>query len=118
MSQHGELRACGAIVRVLQVGAWMATILMAFGVLLLWGMSASPGDARYLLEHPEKLVQDLFLQPSAAAYTSAGLLLLVMSPLVRLCVAAFGFARSRDWKYTAISIGVLIVILIGVALGR
>jgi uncharacterized membrane protein len=118
MRQQGELRARDAIVRVLQVGAWTATILMALGVLLLGGMSSSPGDARYLLEHPEKLVRDLFLQPSAAAYTSAGLFLLVMTPLVRLGVTAFGFARGRDWKYTAISVGVLIVILMGVALGR
>ncbi len=106
-----------AIGWVLQIGAWSATLLMSVGILLL--ITAAPEEltSKYFTEHPEKVLHEIWIAPSAAAYISAGLFLLVLTPLARLLAAAIGFGKSRDWKFMGISLGVLAVILIAVVLG-
>lgn len=106
-----------AIVAVLGWGAWLATLLMAVGILLLWVYPGEAVGSRYSSQQPETLIRDLFLHPSPSGYASAGLLLLVMTPLARLVVTAVGFGRARDWRYAGISVAVLMVILLGIALG-
>ncbi len=106
-----------AIVKVLQWGASFATLLMAVGILLLFRTPTAPLDSRYMIQQPETLIRDLFIHPSPSGYASVGLLLLVMTPLARLVVTAVGFGRARDWKYAGISVAVLMVMLVGIALG-
>lgn len=47
-----------------------------------------------------------------------GLLLLILTPIVRVLLAVFGFLRERDWTYTAISAVVLAILLYSVLLER
>ncbi len=103
-----------AIGWVLQIGAWSATLLMSVGILLLITAAPEEPTSKYFTEHPEKVLHEILIAPSAAAYISAGLLLLVLTPLARLLAAAIGFGKSRDWKFMGISLGVLAVILIAV----
>ncbi|MEE9240438.1 MAG: DUF1634 domain-containing protein [bacterium] len=106
-----------AIGWVLQIGAWAGTLLMAVGILLLVTMAPEELTSKYFIEHPERIFREILIVPSGVAYISVGLLLLVLTPLVRLLAAAIGFGKSRDWKFMGISLGVLAVILIAVVLG-
>jgi uncharacterized membrane protein len=47
----------------------------------------------------------------------AGVLLMLATPVVRVAVAAFLFLREKDWKYGAISLGVLTILLLGAVFG-
>jgi uncharacterized membrane protein len=47
----------------------------------------------------------------------AGVLLMLATPVVRVAVAGVLFLRERDWKYTAISFGVLAILLLSAAFG-
>jgi uncharacterized membrane protein len=47
----------------------------------------------------------------------AGVLLMLATPVVRVAVAGVLFLRERDWKYGAISLGVLTILLLGVFFG-
>ncbi len=62
------------------------------------------------------------LQPGSAAQavTTAGILLLLATPVLRIVVSLFAFAREKEWKYVLISLGVLGIVvgasLLGAAL--
>ncbi len=47
----------------------------------------------------------------------AGVLLLLATPVVRVIVACFLFFREKDWKYGWISLGVLIILMLGMVFG-
>jgi len=47
----------------------------------------------------------------------AGVLLMLATPVVRVLVACFLFFREKDFKYGAISLGVLTILLLGAAFG-
>lgn len=47
----------------------------------------------------------------------AGVLLMLATPVVRVLVACFLFFREKDWKYGWISLGVLLILLLGAVFG-
>jgi uncharacterized membrane protein len=47
----------------------------------------------------------------------AGVLLMLATPVVRVMVACFLFFREKDWKYGWISLGVLIILMLGSVFG-
>jgi uncharacterized membrane protein len=47
----------------------------------------------------------------------AGVLLMLATPVVRVVVACFLFFREKDWKYGWISLGVLVILMLGAVFG-
>jgi uncharacterized membrane protein len=47
----------------------------------------------------------------------AGVLLMLATPIVRVIVACFLFFREKDWKYGWISLGVLLILMLGSVFG-
>jgi uncharacterized membrane protein len=47
----------------------------------------------------------------------AGVLLMLATPVVRVIVACFLFFREKDWKYGWISLGVLVILMLGLVFG-
>jgi uncharacterized membrane protein len=47
----------------------------------------------------------------------AGVLLMLATPIVRVIVACFLFFREKDWKYGWISLGVLVILMLGSVFG-
>ncbi len=47
----------------------------------------------------------------------AGVLLMLATPVVRVAVAGVLFLKEKDWKYGAISFGVLAILLLGAVFG-
>jgi uncharacterized membrane protein len=47
----------------------------------------------------------------------AGVLLMLATPVVRVLVAGILFVQEKDWKYGAISFGVLTILLLGAVFG-
>jgi uncharacterized membrane protein len=47
----------------------------------------------------------------------SGVLLMLATPVVRVAVAAVLFLHEKDWKYGAISCGVLAILLLGALFG-
>lgn len=67
-------------------GVFVASVLLALGLLI-----------------DERLIQ-------------AGLVILVLTPLVRVVVLTRVFAREKDWPFAAISIGVILLLLVSAIL--
>ena len=55
---------------------------------------------------------------SSAGIIGLGLLVLIATPVARVAFAAAGFARERDWLYTAISALVLLILVFSLLHGR
>ena len=47
----------------------------------------------------------------------AGVLLMLATPVVRVMVACFLFFREKDFKYGWVSLGVLVILMLGAAFG-
>jgi uncharacterized membrane protein len=80
---------------VLRVGAFGCFFVMLVGLLL--GLFV-----------PGRIPQDV---------ERAGVLLMLATPVVRVLVAGILFLREKDWKYGAISFGVLAILLLGAVFG-
>jgi uncharacterized membrane protein len=55
--------------------------------------------------------------PMGKRVASAGLLVLLCTPVVRIVVAGLQYAHERDWKYVVVSAVVLGVMILAYALG-
>jgi len=95
MSQVREPAFDKAVALVLRVGAFGCFFIMLAGLLVEFFL---PGRIPHAIER-------------------AGVLLMLATPVVRVLVAGILFLRERDWKYGAISFGVLTILLLGAVFG-
>ena len=95
MSQAREPEFDRAVALVLRIGAFAAFFVMLAGVL-----AAVIVDGRI-----------------AARIELAGVMIMLITPVVRVFVAMVLFVREKDWKYGAISGGVLLILLLGSLFG-
>ncbi len=99
---------------VLLVGIAVSVTLMAVGLLLCAGRGvAVPRVAVPLSALPGALSR---LEP--AAYLSLGLVVLIGTPFVRVAGSLVAFAVERDRRYVLLTALVLLVMCVGVLLGR
>jgi uncharacterized membrane protein len=95
MSQLREPAFDRVVALVLRVGAFTCFFVMLTGLLI-----------------------GLFVQGSLPeTIERAGVLLMLATPVVRVLVAGILFVREKDWKYGAISFGVLTILLLGAVFG-
>ncbi len=64
------------------------------------------------------MMADIFLHSRVAKDIElAGVLLMLATPVVRVAVACFLFFREKDRKYGWISLGVLVILMLGAVFG-
>lgn len=66
---------------------------------------------------PEGIVREA-MTGSGRAIIQAGMLLLILTPIMRVAFSVFAFARERDWLYVGITLLVLGLLLYSVVWGR
>ncbi len=110
--------------RVLQVGVVTAgAILLAAGIAFLIGHAGDPASFKTFrgqpasLSSPSGVIGALAgLQP--ASFIQLGLLVLIATPVLRVVMSAYSFARMRDWVYVVATLIVLGVLAFGLVSGR
>jgi uncharacterized membrane protein len=95
MSQLREPGFDRVVALVLRVGAFVCFVIMLAGVSV--GLFVS-GPVPLNIER-------------------AGVLLMLATPVARVIVACFLFFREKDWKYGWISLGVLVILMLGSVFG-
>lgn len=114
MARLSEDKTQFAIAAVLRYGSLVSTLIMTLGIvsILLHPPSSFPS-----LDSPTPagvlLTRAVRLDPPAVA--ELGLLLLLLTPILRVMVAATMFGLERDHKYMFIALGVLAVVLLSIA---
>ena len=124
----GKLSSVDALIsRVLRWGILVSAAVILAGV----GLFIAHGGVRAILltraqvpagaeQDPRSLrvVLDALLPPQPAAVTDAGLLLLMVTPVVSVGISAVAFAVRRDWLYVALAGFVFTMLMVGFAIGR
>jgi uncharacterized membrane protein len=95
MSQVREPGFDRAVSKVLMIGAFAGFAVMLSGVVR--AMFSDSALTRQL--------------------ETAGVIVMLATPVVRVFVVCILFLREKDWRYTAISFGVLVILLLGVGFG-
>ena len=57
-------------------------------------------------------------QGDPLAILALGLIVLLLTPVARVAISIFAFARERDWLYVGITTLVLLILLMSFLLGR
>ena len=95
MSERREPEFDRAVAMVLRIGAFSCFFIMLAG-----------------------LIDGLFVRGNISLdIERAGVLLMLATPVVRVIVACFLFFREKDWKYGWISLGVLVILMLGSLFG-
>ncbi len=95
MSEVREPEFDRAVAMVLRIGAFSCFFIMLAG-----------------------LIEGLFVRGNISLdIERAGVLLMLATPVVRVIVACFLFFRQKDWKYGWISLGVLVILMLGSVFG-
>jgi uncharacterized membrane protein len=95
MSEAREPEFDRAVAMVLRVGAFSCFFIMLAGLI----------DGLFMSGHISVDIE------------RAGVLLMLATPVVRVIVACFLFFREKDWKYGWISLGVLVILMLGSVFG-
>jgi len=101
-----------AIAAVLRYGSVFSAVVMGFGVLLAF-VSGRKAPTTSHVSPAQLMIKVLQLDPMGIA--ELGIFLLLLTPVLRVAVAAVGFGIERDRKYVLISLGVLSVLLASIA---
>jgi uncharacterized membrane protein len=138
MSEAGKekeiARAELLISLLLRSGVIVCGAVIALGLLSRMIQSGSPGSessssliASLLAGkvipgfHPAASAAELFqgiMRGQADSIITAGLLLLIGLPILRVALTIFVFLREKDWPFVAITVLVLSVLLSGIFLGQ
>lgn len=98
--------------RVLRLGVWISASLLIFGLLIA---IISPSSIIPISTNPSLVELGLRLfsssfDPVTLMYT--GLVLLMLTPILRVITAVFGFAVEHDWRFVLVS-SIVLLLLIG-----
>lgn len=100
--------------RILFAGVILSSALLAFGLAidLVHPIHSGPFHPAEIVTIPAGIAH-----ADAAAFIHLGVLVLMSTPMLRVIVLAFEFARDREWAFVAITLGVLFLLIVSFVLG-
>lgn len=107
-----------AISHVLRGGVIVSAAIILLGVVVFYLQMAITGHAALTYPHS---VPDVALgigRGEPLAIVTLGLLILLLTPILRVAISIIIFALERDWLYTTITLVVLLILLVSLLLGR
>lgn len=99
---------------ILVIGLTVSSVLMITGLVLGLVVQRAVPDA--MPEIAEIFGRIVSLRPSG--YLALGLLVLIATPILRVIGSIAAFVSERDWRYAAITTGVLLVVLFSLLIGK
>lgn len=109
MNQH---RFDSTIGRLMVAMTYVAVALLIVGVALMSVHGISPLDGGPAFD-PALLWAEL-RNGAPVGFLWLGLVVVIATPVVRVAVAAVGFAREGQWRMVGVGAGILLVIAVGI----
>lgn len=110
--ERRRLEAERIIGRLLIALTYVAVGILVIGVAGMIASGISPLDPPPVVDLPTIVDEATRLGPAGILWL--GLIVVILTPIVRVAAAAFSFARGREWRMVLIAIAILIVIGTGV----
>jgi uncharacterized membrane protein len=104
-------KSCANISTILLIGSFCAAGLLVLGLGMLV-FRAQPEEHLATLTRPDfsNLLSHL-LRGESVGVISLGILVMMFTPLLRVVVAAFSFFWEKDFRYAAVAVGVMLILL-------
>jgi uncharacterized membrane protein len=109
-------RATAWIAGALRWGSFLSAALMLLGTVLVLGERQRPLQVGPPMP-PDFLAEQLF-DANPYAIMQVGVLFLLLTPLVRLVMAAVSFWMDGERRYSLVSLGVLAIVLVSILLSQ
>ena len=108
---HNKEKVFSYVSTILQIGSFCAAGLLILGLGVLF-FRAYPLEHLTSSVHPSLsgLISSL-LEGEPTAIINLGILVMMFTPFLRVVVAGFSFFSERDFKYSAIAFGVMVILL-------
>lgn len=103
--------------RVLSVGTWVGVAALGVGVILMMASGVSPLEPAFPSLDPGAILPGI-LGLEASAWLWVGLIVVIATPILRVVAALLGFASRGERDMVAVSAAILLVVAIGVLIGR
>ncbi|HEX6540547.1 MAG TPA: DUF1634 domain-containing protein [Ktedonobacterales bacterium] len=118
-AQERRLRQAELIIsHVLRGGVVVSAGIILLGVLWFYIQMAITGHTTLTYPHSLSGIARRLGRGEPLALIALGLLILLLTPILRVAVSIITFAIERDWLYTGITLLVLIILLVSLLLGR
>lgn len=105
------------ISHVLRGGVLTSAAIIALGVVLFY-VRATSGTVSDVVPRSLGDVVGGLPRGEPLAVVALGLVLLLVTPVLRVAVSIVTFALERDWLYTGITVLVLLILLVSFLLGK
>ena len=106
------------ISNILRGGVLLSAAIIIIGVVMFYVRYAMHVADTHSFPHSLGAVISGIAQGDARSVIVLGLLVLLMTPVLRVAVSIVAFAVERDWRYVVITAIVLFVLLLSFFLGR
>jgi uncharacterized membrane protein len=111
-----------AVSLVLRVGVIASSSIIFLGLVLLVLKGSITGDMRIdaPIPSPRTIAAVLsgLVALDPASILAFGVLTLIATPFTRVAISIVAFALERDWRYVVITAIVLIILILGILLGK
>lgn len=97
---------------ILRIGVVVSATIILIGMILLF---LRPSTTQ--VPNSFALILTGLIQLNGEAYIMLGLFCLILTPVLRVVVSIFAFAKEKDYLYVCITIIVLIILIIGMSFG-
>ncbi len=118
---EAQLRQADLIISyVLRGGVLLSAAIITLGVVLFYARFLALGGQIGQVTYPHT-VSAVFVglgRGDPLAVITLGLLVLLLTPVLRVLVSLVTFAMERDWRYTGITLLVFIILLVSFLLGQ
>lgn len=106
-----------AVSKLLRIGVFIAAIVIIIGLLqlLITGDRGYPGET-----YPTGFgsIIDGLMSWKSVAVIETGLLLLILTPVLRVFVSLFVFLQEKDYRFVGITALVFIILIVSFLLGK
>jgi uncharacterized membrane protein len=102
--------------QVLSVGSYLAAFLTLVGLILFLFTGQIPGIEGESRPLSFSLFFSGLKEKSPLTFLNLGILVMMLTPLLRVITAGFSFFLEKDYKYVWIASGVFIILLISIIL--
>ncbi len=108
---HKKEKVYSYVGTILLIGSFCAAGMLILGLGMLF-FHAHPQDSLTSLVCPS--FSDIFsnlLRGKPTAIINLGILLMMLTPFLRVVVAVFSFLWEKDFKYAVVAFGVMVILL-------
>jgi uncharacterized membrane protein len=106
--------------RTLRIGVLTSAALIVLGLVLFFATDKGPQTVDEALGKTGEIAQvrpstiiDGLRDTSPESYIQLGILVLILTPIIRVAMTAWLFARQRDWTFVTLAAIVLCILLLG-----